>query len=120
MAEDLKLTEEDIAFVAHEANRALQALFGDDMPSLPWLWEGRGLRESTVAGVRRVLAGITPEENHEMWRAFKANQGWRYGPEKDIELMTHPCMVDYDKLPRSDRVKVKMFYAIVRTLAEEM
>jgi hypothetical protein len=50
------------ARIAHEANRAVQAADGDDMPSLPWMCEPRSLRASTLAGVQRVLAGMTPEQ----------------------------------------------------------
>lgn len=118
MTEDLKLTGEDIAFIAHETNRAMQALLGDDLPSLPWFWEGRDLRETTIAGVRRVLSGITPEENHDQWCLHKRQQGWAYGAEKDIERRLHPCLVPFPALPKAEQAKVKMFYAVVNALAE--
>lgn len=120
MGEDVKLTETDIAFIAHETNRALQALFGDDMPSLPWVWEGRELRDTAIEGVRRVLSGMTPEENHREWCTHKRQYGWQFGAEKDIERKLHPCLVPFPALPKSDRVKVKVFYAIVNALKEEM
>jgi hypothetical protein len=120
MGQDLKYTEDDIAFVVHEANRAMQSLHGDDVPSLPWFWEGRTLRHTVMAGVRRVIAGTTPEQNHEKWCTDKRAQGWSYGPEKDIEKKLHPCLVPFGKLPQEERAKVRLFYAIVRTLMEDM
>jgi hypothetical protein len=120
MGQDLKYTEEDIAYVAHEANRAMQSLHGDDVPSLPWVWEGRALRNTAIAGVRRVLDGISPEENHEQWCIDKLKQGWSYGPVKDIDAKTHPCIVHWEKLPQEERAKVRVFFAIVKTLMEDM
>jgi RyR domain len=108
-----------IARIAHEANRAVQAADGDDMPSLPWMWEPRSLRASTIAGVRRILAGITPEQNHGMWCAYKRAQGWSYGPEKDGELRLHPCLVPWEDLPARERAKARLFCAVVQALASE-
>jgi len=113
----MNLSDEEIAFIVHETNRAMQALFGDDMPSLPWHWEPHSLRDSTVAGVRRVRMGLTPEQNHELWCDYKTAQGWVYGPDKDNEKKTHPCLVPWDQLPVKERAKVRVFYAVVRELA---
>jgi hypothetical protein len=109
------------ARIAHEANRAVQAADGDDMPSLPWFCEPRSLRASTMAGVQRVLAGMSPAENHELWCAFKRDQGWVYGPLKDAEVRppTHPCLVPWPQLPRPERVKARLFCAVVLALAEQ-
>jgi hypothetical protein len=111
--------EERIAWTAHEANRAVQAQNGDDMPSLPWICEPRSLRRTAVAGVRRVLTGLTPEQNHEHWLADKLAQGWSYGNIKDPEKKTHPCMVPWADLPASEKRKARLFHAIVLALSED-
>lgn len=108
----------EIAWIAHEANRAVQALNGDEMPSLPWIWEPRWLRRSTEAGVLRVQAGMTPEQNHEQWLADKTAQDWHYGPEKDNEQRLHPCMVPWAELPAREQAKARLFCAIVLALSE--
>lgn len=118
----MRYTDQEIARfarIAHEANRAVQAADGDDMPSLPWFCEPRSLRASTIAGVQRVLAGMSAERNHELWCAFKRDQGWAYGPLKDPEAKVHPCLVPWPQLPRRERVKARLFCAVVLTLAQE-
>jgi hypothetical protein len=120
VGQNLKYNEEDIAFVAHEANRAMQALHADDVPSLPWFWEGRDLRHTAVSGVRRVLAGVTPEQNHAAWCRDKVQQGWVFGVEKDVDKKRHPCIVRWESLPQEERAKVRLFYSIVKALGEDM
>lgn len=51
----------------------------------------------------------TPETEHESWmRAYQA-MGWRYGPERDVAAKTHPDMVPFEKLPRSEQEKDAVF-----------
>ena len=40
---------------------------------------------------------------HEGWMKIRSTEGWTYGPEKNDTLKTHPCMVDYDSLPESEK-----------------
>jgi hypothetical protein len=47
----------------------------------------------------------------------RLNAGWQYGPVKDALLLTHPCLVDYDKLPPEQRVKDSLFGQIVLVLS---
>lgn len=79
-------------------------------------WEISG--PSCVAGVERVLANPkeTAEQNHEAWMAYKAAEGWKWGPTKDAGLKTHPCMVPYGALGPFARSKDAVFHAIVRTM----
>lgn len=107
-----------IAQVCHEANRALCETQGD--PSQPsWNKAPDWMRDSAIAGVNAVLENpaITPEELHERWCQHKLNDGWRYGPEKDAEAKTHPCLVGYDSLPPEQRIKDSLFHAVVRALS---
>lgn len=77
----------------------------------------RDIRESIVAGIRRMIANPfeTPEENHEAWMAYRAQEGWKLGRVKDPVAKTHPCMMPYDMLPPFQQLKDKMFQRIVRT-----
>lgn len=106
-----------IARVCHEGNRALCLSQGD--ASQP-LWEDapQWQKESARAGVLAILEGrvTRPEQSHESWSAQKVADGWVYGPVKDAEAKTHPCLVPYTELPPEQRIKDSLFLAIVRTL----
>ena len=38
---------------------------------------------------------------HERWMRFLSIYNWRFGPEKDTVLRTHPYLVDFDDLPEA-------------------
>ena len=106
-----------IARVAHEVNRAYCASLGD-MSQPAWgdapLWQ----QDSAIQGVLAILGNpaTTPEQSHEGWTAVKVADGWVYGPVKDAEAKTHPCLVSYSELPREQRTKDYLFGAVVRSL----
>ena len=52
-----RLTTEQIAQVAHEANRALQAIEGDPAPSPAWKDAPDWQTKSAIDGVKAVRAG---------------------------------------------------------------
>lgn len=113
---------EAIAIVCHEANRAYCTVVMDDRSQLPWdaapFWQ----RESARLGVRKILEGhITrPEQSHESWLAQKQADGWVYGAVKDADAKTHPCMVPYSALPRDQRRKDHLFFAITTALSADL
>lgn len=114
-------SDEDIARVVHAANAELQAIQGDPVPSQPWDAESQELQDNVVLGVRNARDGYTPAEHHQAWVDDKLAHGWRYGPAKDPQAKTHPCLVPFDDLPRDQRVKNVLFIAIVRAMyAEEV
>jgi len=55
---------------------------------------------------------------HEEWMARRKAAGWRYGPEKDERLKTHPCLVPYSELDARQRQKDVLFLAIVSALSD--
>jgi hypothetical protein len=65
-----------------------------------------------------VWAGNTPRQSHEGWLAEKVATGWKYGPVKNPEAKEHPCMVAYEELPTSQRVKDHIFVSVVRAVTE--
>lgn len=111
-------TPEQIAQVCHEANRGLQAVNADpNVPvAPPWDELDQDMKDSILVGVKGVQAGNTAEQSHEQWLITKESQGWAYGPKKDAEKKTHPCMVPYDQLPVQDKVKDTLFAGIVKML----
>lgn len=40
---------------------------------------------------------------HENWALGRLNDGWTYGLERDDTLKKHPCLVEYDDLPDSEK-----------------
>lgn len=107
---------EQAARVAHEANRAYCATIGDDS-QVPWLEAPEWQRDSARRGVAGVFNGsiATPQESHESWTREKMETGWVYGPVKDAEAKTHPCLVPYRDLPQEQRQKDAIFFAVVRS-----
>lgn len=108
---------EDVARIAHEANRAVQLVAGDPNPSPHWDTAPTWQRESAVEGVRKALAGATAEGLHQSWCESKVKDGWNFGPVKDAEAKTHPCLVQYSELPEGQKAKDHLFGAIVNALA---
>ena len=108
---------EDIARVAHEANRAFCETLGDksqvafdDAPE----WQ----RQSAMNGVQAIVDGRVqqPRDSHESWSKEKIEQGWKYGPVKDPEAKTHPCLVPFTQLPPEQQAKDHLFLAVVMAL----
>lgn len=110
------LTHEQIARVAHEANRALRSILAEPGDNPAWEDAPETTRQSTTLGVKGALAGNTPEQSHQGWLDFKAAHGWTYGPVKDEAKREHPCFLPYDQLPPEQRVKDALYLAIVRAL----
>ena len=40
---------------------------------------------------------------HDVWAAGRLNDGWTYGPTRDDQAKTNPCLVDYSNLPESEK-----------------
>lgn len=114
-------SDEQIARVCHEANRALQVVNADPgiEVSPPWDEAPESQRDSAIAGVHahRANGGLTPVESHQLWCDHKLATGWTYGPVKDEARKEHPCLIPYEDLDPGDRVKDELFSSIVRALS---
>lgn len=111
------MTNEQIARVCHEVNRAYcQALGDDSQPT----WEDAPdwQKESAMNGVAFHIANpdAGSEHSHECWLAEKRAAGWRWGPEKNGNEKEHPCMVSFVELPKDQQAKDFIFRAIVHAL----
>ncbi|QFP95461.1 hypothetical protein SEA_MAKAI_69 [Arthrobacter phage Makai] len=114
-------TEADIHLIArtcHETNRILQVANGEE-PSLPWHLARGWQKDSAIEGVKKALEGRTAEELHISWVEHKQANGWVWGPIKDEQIKTHPCMVPYSELPKEQKVKDEMFRAVVKSFKLE-
>lgn len=115
------MTDEQIARVAHEVNRAYCQSLGDDS-QLPWEAAPEWQKTSAINGVRHHIANpdTTPEQSHEAWLAEKHATGWKYGPVKDVEKKEHHCCLPYAELAQSDKSKDYIFRAVVHALKGDM
>lgn len=106
-----------IAKACHEINRAYCASIGDHS-HLPWESTPENIKASARNGVLNIFINpsMQPGDTHQSWLEFKRQDGWTYGPEKDLEKKTHPCMVPYDELSQVDKTKDYLFLATVKQL----
>jgi RyR domain len=111
------MTLEQIARVCHNVNKAACEAFGDYSQSL---WEDAPdwQKESAIKGVEFTLANpdAPPSASHDSWLAEKVENGWKYGPVKNVERKEHPCFVPYNELPPNQKLKDYLFQAVVRSL----
>ena len=40
---------------------------------------------------------------HEVWAEARVREGWSYGPKRNDQFKTHPCLVPYEALPESEK-----------------
>lgn len=111
------MTPLEVARIAYEVNRAYCAALGDH--SQPeWTEAAAWQLQSVLDGIRfhQQHPGAGPEASHNNWLAMKRGDGWVYGPEKDPEAKTHPCIVPFDELPQEQQAKDFLFRAVVHAL----
>jgi DNA-binding transcriptional MerR regulator len=115
------VTAEDIARVVHAANRELQIVQGDPTPSPPWDEAPDYQVREGIAGVQEVLRNreLTAEQSHELWCDRMRADGWTHGDVKDPARKTHPTLLPWAELPSEQRLKDRLFIAVVRALAPE-
>ena len=109
---------EDIARVAHEANRAYCVGIGE-IPYPVWEDAPEWQHTTVIEGVvfHQTHPGAGPAASHESWLAVKEGEGWVYGEVKDPEHREHPCMVPFNELPHEQQMKDALFIAVVYALS---
>ena len=103
------------AQIAHEANRAYCQSIGD-YSQVDWEAAEEWQRESAILGVKGVLDGNTPEQQHELWMQHKIESGWVYSTIKDGGAKTHPCLVPYAELPEAQKRKDHLYLGVVKAV----
>lgn len=106
------------ASICHEANRELQIAAGDASPSPHWKDAPNWQKASALEGIVNALNGQTPKELHESWMAHKLEDGWEHGEIKNAIAKTHPCLVPYEELDEDQKLKDKVFSAIVKAFKD--
>ena len=111
------MTIEQIARIAHEANRSYCHSINDHSQT-QWGLAPQWQKDSAINGViyHRDHPDSKPEDSHVSWLAEKLANGWKYGPVKDPDKKEHPCCVPYSELPEAQKVKDHLFVAVVRAL----
>lgn len=107
-----------IARVCHQVNRAYCVAQGD-MSQQRWEQAPKWQRESAIEGVKYRLQSLTApiSDLHDNWSKDKLAAGWKFGPTKDENAKTHPCLVPFDMLPLEQRAKDYLFASVVDALA---
>jgi hypothetical protein len=107
---------EKIAKTCYAVNKAFCEHLGDT--SQP-TWEEAAYwqKESVMNGVRYHLENpdSKPSDSHNNWMAQLKADGWVYGEVKDPEKKEHPCLVEYEELPKDQQAKDSLFIAVVRS-----
>jgi hypothetical protein len=108
-----KMDYVEIAKLCHKVNKEYCASLGDHSQS-NWEDAQEWQKQSAIKGVEYHLTteNAAPEDSHNSWLVEKVANGWKYGPEKDVEKKEHPCMVEYEKLPVDQQAKDYIFKAI--------
>jgi RyR domain len=124
----VKLSDEQIAWIIHEAHRAFQMttpLYPEHvMPAPPWVTMTQWQQETVIGLVRivrrervrrpqfpdHILAAVA----HEEWVKRMRGKGWTYGEDKDPQQKTHPCIVEWVDLPDYDQAKTLQAVAIAK------
>lgn len=110
------MTRDYIARTAHEVNKAYCEALGD-FSQISWDGAPEWQRVSCRMGVDLHLMGdFGPEASHVAWMKNKSDEGWTYGPVKDVEAKQHPCMVPFEDLPKEQQIKDHLFRAVVHAL----
>lgn len=109
-----KFRVENVARICHETNRVYCQTIGDESQPL-WFDAPDWQRDSAINGVQFKIdkPDSSPEQSHENWLKQKEDEGWSYGEVKDPEKKTHPCFVPYGELPVEQRLKDRLFQAVV-------
>jgi hypothetical protein len=108
------------ARIAHEVNRAYCESIGDHSQT-SWNGAPQWQKDSAIKGINLhwealyVGVDLPPSASHESWLKEKTQNGWKYGPVKNVELKEHPCCVPYEQLPPEQKTKDFLFAAVARS-----
>lgn len=111
------MTVEQIAQVAHEINKAYCLALGD-VSQTSWEVAPDWQKESAINGVNFHIANpeAGADSSHNSWMKEKVDAGWVYGPVKNADAKTHPCIVPFEHLPKEQRAKDYLFKQVVHSL----
>lgn len=103
-----------IARICHDINKCW-CEYNDDHSQVSWAAAPLETQLSAVNGVEFVLANPLAGDaaQHNNWSKSKIEAGWVWGLEKSETLKTHPCLVEFEDLPKHQQFKDQLFRAVV-------
>jgi ryanodine receptor 2 len=57
----------------------------------------------TLTDAQRRLIEQLSANAHDVWAKKRIEDGWQYGPSRNDNAKTHPCLVPYNQLPESEK-----------------
>jgi hypothetical protein len=132
--DSIEITQEEqsrIAQIAHETIRLYIHVFGLDEEVQPsWANAPEWMKRSARVGVQHIAnnPASTPKDSHISWMNEKLSETnekgepdpWKWGPVKNSAKKEHPCLKPYEELPAAQRVKDRLFVAVVRSLLPDL
>lgn len=110
-----RVSNETLARIAHEANRAW-CEFNGDTSQPAWDDAPEWQRSSAINGMafHRANPDAGDSASHDSWMAEKVAAGWVHGDVKAPDALppTHPCIVPFDQLPPEQQFKDRLFRTI--------
>lgn len=112
---------ETLAGMVHEANRVYCHSI-EQYDKEPWDMTPKIIQYSIEQGIKFLAANPdqTPEQMHENWFQYKLDEGWTYGTEVDVAEKKHNCMMPYAELPENEKLKDRIFHAIVHEFLDDL
>jgi hypothetical protein len=109
----------DLAQIVHEVNRAFCESIGDNSQK-PWSEAPEYNHHSAMAAVRAICdcPTLSPDDVHKIWIETKKSDGWKYGPTKDKDKMTHPSMIPYAELSSVEKYKDWLVLYVTKSYAD--
>ena len=106
-----ELNEKRAIFV-YEAARLEAEISGRPIVPEPWEKRDDQFKNQFVEVIRQQCSDNkfeSAEASHDSWWREYERMGWKYGPVRDTTLKTHPDMVPFDDLPKSEQDKDEIF-----------
>ena len=50
-----------------------------------------------------ILSELLASAVHDQWSIGRINEGWTYGPKRNDEKKTTPCLIPYNELPDNEK-----------------
>ncbi len=109
---------EFIARMCHDVNRVYSSSINDNLESCLWDDLDKAEQQSVIGGVRYVAqhnGELTPKMMHDEWVNDKRRRGWVYGAAKNYKNKTHPNLMPYNQIHKTQQAKDEMFLTICQS-----